>query len=145
MDLRSSLRMRILHTAATYFPLLDGIAQVLHHISEGLVRRGHQVHVATAAVSSRPPYTIINGVHVRSFVARGNLALGMSGEIGKYSDFVRAGDWDIAVNHCLQAWPTDAILNELGWYPWPSVLVTHGLSAVGSPDFRDYYRRVDCA
>ena len=42
--------MRILHTANTYAPSLDGVAEVVRNISERLVKRGHEVHVATSAI-----------------------------------------------------------------------------------------------
>jgi L-malate glycosyltransferase len=130
--------MRILHTAATYAPSLDGVAEVVRNVSERLAQRGHEVHVATAAVDSESSYSKLRGVHVHRFSARGNLAFGTHGEIEKYRDFVRSGDWDLLVNHCLQVWPTDALLNEIDSYTWPSVLVTHGLS-VDNPAFGSYY------
>ena len=72
---------------------------------------------------------------------KGNLASGMRGEVEKYREFVRSGDWDILVNHCLQTWPTDALLDEIGSYSWPSVLVTHGLSTRNSL-FDAYYLKI---
>ena len=130
--------MKILHTAATYSPSLDGVAEVVRNISERLSKRGHEVHVATTAVESESAYAKFRGVHVHRFTAKGNMAFGMHGEIEKYRDFVRSSDWDLLVNHCLQVWPTDALLNEIDSYTWPSVLVTHGLS-VDNPAFSSYY------
>ena len=75
------LLMRILHTAGTYAPSLDGVAEIVRNISERLVKRGHEVHVATSALPSESPYAELCGVHVHRFSARGNLALGMYGEI----------------------------------------------------------------
>lgn len=133
--------MRILHTANTYAPLLDGVAEVVRHISEGLVRRGHEVHVATRTVASQPAEAIVNGVCVRRFSVNGNLAVGMKGEVREYQEFVRAGGWDLMVNHCLQTWPTDALLEWVGSFPWASLLVTHGLSTENQL-FREYYRKM---
>ena len=45
--------MRILHTASTFAPSFDGVAEVVRHISERLAHRGHDVHVATAAGDSQ--------------------------------------------------------------------------------------------
>jgi glycosyltransferase involved in cell wall biosynthesis len=131
--------MRILHTANTYAPSLDGVAEVVRNISERLAQRGHDVHVATAAADSESSYSKLRGVHVHRFSARGNLAFGMHGEIEKYRRFVRSGCWDILVSHCLQIWSSDAILNDLRSYSWPTVLVTHGLSGFDNPAFMDYY------
>jgi glycosyltransferase involved in cell wall biosynthesis len=134
--------MRILHTAATYSPSLDGVAEVVRNISERLARRGHDVDVATTAVDSQSSCDDLRGVHVHRFSVKGNLAFGMHGEIEKYREFVRSGCWDILVNHCLQIWSTDAILDDLRSYPWASILVTHGLSGFGNPAFLDYYNQM---
>jgi len=133
--------MRILHTAASYAPFLDGVAEVVRNISERLVRRGHEVHVATGAHPSGSAYTELRGVHVHRFCVRGNLALGMHGEIEKYREFVRGGNWDVVANHGLHVWPTDALLYKVGEYPWPAVLVTHGL-VNEHPAFRKYYSTI---
>ena len=76
--------MRILHTALTYAPSLDGVAEVVRNISERLARRGHDVHVATAAVGSGDSYEELSGVHVHRFSARGSLTIGMRGQIEEY-------------------------------------------------------------
>lgn len=133
--------MRILHTAGTYAPSLDGVAEIVRNISERLVKRGHEVHVATSALPSESSYSELCGVHVHRFSARGNLALGMYGEIEKYRQFVGSGSWEVVVNHGLHVWPTDALLHQVGEYRWPSVLVTHGL-VDGHPAFREYYAQV---
>lgn len=133
--------MRILHTSNTYAPLLDGVAEVVRHISEELARRGHEVHVATRAVASQPSESIINQVHVHRFSVRGNLAAGIEGQVRKYREFVRTGQWDIMVNHCLQTWPTDALLEDIGSFRWASLLVTHGLSTE-NPLFAEYYGKM---
>jgi glycosyltransferase involved in cell wall biosynthesis len=133
--------MRILHTANTYAPLLDGVSEVVRHISEELARRGHEVHVATRAVPSQPAEEIVNRVHVHRFSVSGNLTAGMRGKVREYQEFVRAGPWDVMVNHCLQVWPTDALLEDIAGFPWASILVTHGLTT-GNPIFREYYGKM---
>jgi L-malate glycosyltransferase len=132
--------MKILHTAGTYAPSLDGVAEVARHVSEGLVRKGHEVWVATTARKDRPVNTLIRGVNVRSFEIHGNLARGIKGEVGNYRDFIQSGDWDILINHCAETWPTDAIRDDLSAFRWPSVLVTHGLSVYNDSTFRTYYK-----
>lgn len=133
--------MRILHTANTYAPVLDGVAEVVRHISEELARRGHEVHVATRAVPSLPAESMVNGVHVHRFNVQGSLASGMEGDVDAFRSFVRSGHWNLMVNHCLQTWSTDALLADIGALPWPSLLVTHGLSS-SDPRFAAYYRTV---
>ena len=78
--------MRILHTAATYAPSLDGVAQIVRNISERLAKKGHDVHVATAALNSQHSYVRLNGVQVYRFNVRGSLALGIRGDAEKYCD-----------------------------------------------------------
>lgn len=131
--------MRILHTANTYAPALDGVAEVVRHISQGLALRGHEVHVATHAFPSQPVKSLVNGVHVHRFCIHGNWSTGMTGSIREYREFVSSGKWDLVVHHCLQAWPTDALLETIPTYPWPVLLVTHGLGT-NNPVFADYYR-----
>lgn len=131
--------MRILHTANTYAPALDGVAEVVRHISEELASHGHEVHVATRIVPSQPVEALVNGVRVHRFSVHGNWSTGMGGSIREYRDFVASGNWDLVVHHCLQAWPTDALLEMIPTYPWPSVLVTHGLGT-NNPVYAEYYR-----
>ena len=133
--------IRILHTAVTYAPSLDGVAEVVRSISERMAQRGHEVHVATTGSDSRSGKAELEGVNIHRFNVKGNRTLGMRGEIDRYRRFVFSGGWDLMVNHCLQAWPTDALLNEIGIYPWPSILVTHGLST-DNPLFDSYYREI---
>ncbi|MGB7730058.1 MAG: glycosyltransferase family 4 protein [Candidatus Acidiferrum sp.] len=133
--------MRILHTANTYAPLLDGVAEVVRNISERLAQRGHEVHVATSGLPLGRSYAEARGVHVHRFSVRGNLALGMYGEIEKYREFVGTGSWDILVNHGLHVWPTDALVKQIGSYTWSSVLVTHGI-VDEHPSFLEYYSTI---
>ena len=130
--------MKILHTAGSYTPSLDGVAEVVRNISERLAEKGHEVHVATGEYAGQTPYAERRGVKVHRFRAKGNLASGMGGEIEPYREFVRSGDWDVVVNHCVQVWTTDALFPEIRFFPWPSILVTHGLS-VHHPAFAKYY------
>ena len=133
--------VRILQTALTYAPSLDGVAEVVRNISERLARRGHDVHVATTALGSHTSYEELKGVHVHRFSAGGNLGCGLRGQIEEYRRFVRSGDWDLLVNQCLRVWPTDALLSEIGSCPWPSVLVTHGILAPNAV-FDTYYLEI---
>ena len=77
-----------------------------------------------------------------SFDVRGNLAYGMSGELERYRSFVRSGAWGLVVNHGILEWPTDAILDSVAGYSWPSVVVTHGLLTVARPMFRSYFTKL---
>jgi L-malate glycosyltransferase len=133
--------VRILQTANTYAPSLDGIAEVVRNISERMAKRGHEVHVATAAVDCENSCAELSGVQVHRFKIRGSLPLGIHGEIEKYQAFVRTGDWDVIVNHSLHVWSTDLLLDEIATYRWPSILVTQGL-ADDDRQYQKYYSTV---
>jgi glycosyltransferase involved in cell wall biosynthesis len=133
--------MRILHTGHSYSPSVDGVAEIVRNISEVLASRGHDVHVATAALDGEKEHTELRGVHVHRFSVKGCLALGMSGNVKGYREFVSSGNWDLLVNHCLSAWPADALLDEIAHYPWPSILVTQGLGT-SNPRFENYFREL---
>jgi len=94
--------------------------------------------VATGMTAEAPGEAVIAGVKVVSFDVRGNLPVGIAGEVERYRDFVRSGVWDIVVHHGILDWPTDAILENVADYSWPSVVVTHGLVALARPAFHNY-------
>ena len=65
--------MRIVHVAPSYHPILGGAEGYLKAVSEGLVRRGHEVLVITqrkvAGFAGRVPprlprHEVVGGVHV---------------------------------------------------------------------------------
>jgi len=133
--------LRILHTAHTYSPEVNGVAEVVKQISTRLARRGHDVHVATRIVvgekSAREE--ILGGVHVHRFEIDGNAVTGMRGELDRYVQFVRSGRWDVLAMHCAQDWPTDALLPHLGRIDSARIFVAHGLSAYGDPAYVTYF------
>lgn len=62
--------MKILITADTYPPQINGAARFTERLAEGLARRGHDVHVAAPSPTGRPSEQVVRGVtlhHVRSF------------------------------------------------------------------------------
>ena len=134
--------MRILHTAGTYTPSRDGVAEVVRQISERVAALGHEVHVATVKSGGQKPEETLNGVQVHRFAAGGDKASGFNGNIEGYCRFVRDGGWDLMVDHCAQIWCTDAVVDEIGKFRWPSLLVTHGLSGFGKTAFDPYFREL---
>jgi len=130
--------LKILHTCYTYAPWTDGVAEIVRRLSEELAKRGHDVHVATGCVPGRPKQAVLNGVEIHRFDISGNLITGLKGEVQKYRNLVSTGNWDVVVNHCLQTWHTDAIVDDLTKYKWPTILVTQGLN-LKAPRFRKYY------
>jgi glycosyltransferase involved in cell wall biosynthesis len=132
--------MKILHIGQHYSPLVSGVPFVVREISERLVRRGYEVHVATGAVTGCPKEETRNGVFVHRFDVQGNSVLGVAGETGAFLDFVRSTRWDAIAVHCAQTWSTDLLFGvELDG---PVVFVAHGLSAYGDPAYRRYFSRL---
>jgi glycosyltransferase involved in cell wall biosynthesis len=66
----------------------------------------------------------------------------MRGNVAEYRDFVMSRRWEVVVNHCLQTWTTDALLDRIASLRCPAILVTHGLSGWDSATFHRYYRRI---
>jgi glycosyltransferase involved in cell wall biosynthesis len=136
--------MKILQLAHSYLPERTGISEVARCLSEGLVARGHEVHVATSHVSQRSASTI-NGVHVWPFRIAGNWLQGYaasSEEISRFRSFVAEGSWDVQANHCGQVWTTDLLLDLLPTLPWVKVYTPHGLPAENVPEWEPYYRQM---
>jgi glycosyltransferase involved in cell wall biosynthesis len=120
-------RVRILHTVEFYDPHVGGAERVVQRISEGLGRRGHEVVVATSWDPARTEDRI-NGVQVAPFRIRGNYVRGMTGEVSRYQDWLRLGQFDVVMNYAAQAWPTDAALPILEQLTAASVLAPCGFS-----------------
>src|SRR5216684_1294712 len=102
--------MRILVTAFTFAPQVNGVAEVVGVHVEHLVRRGHEVTVATGFDPARivAPETNQNPCVAHFKISgTGNLRSGFRGEIKEYQDFIRRWKGDIIMCHCWQSWTTD--------------------------------------
>ena len=56
--------LKIAHISATFPPYRGGTGNVCYHNARELVRRGHAVHVFTAAAPNAPQSDVIEGIHV---------------------------------------------------------------------------------
>ena len=81
---------RVLLCAEWYAPSVGGVQKVVRELGEGLVRRGHDVTVATTSIEGRPG-TLPGGVAVRGFDVSGNLVEGIRGDAEAYRRFVLDG------------------------------------------------------
>jgi len=134
--------MRILHTVEFYYPHLGGAERVVQRISEELVRRGHDVVVATSWNPSRSEETL-NGVRIVPFRIMGNSVRGISGEVERYRAWLRSERFDIILNYAAQAWPTDAALSVLPEIRGAKILAACGFSGLHGLRrlvYRGYYR-----
>lgn len=129
--------MRILHTAATYWPSADGVSLVVQKLSEGLVERGHEVTVATAGRVRRCDER--NGVRIERFAVSGNAVLGIEGDAPAYGEFVASFECDVMLNYAAQIWTTDLVLPLLSQLDCRKVIVPCGYSELGSPAYAAYF------
>ncbi len=123
--------MRILVTAFTFAPQVNGVAEVVGVHVEHLVRRGHEVTVATGFDPARivAPETNQNPCVVHFKVSgTGNLRSRFRGEIKEYQDFIRRWKGDIIMCHCWQSWCTDLAFPCFPDNAAKKVLISHGFS-----------------
>lgn len=131
--------MKILHTVEFYEPSVGGMQEVVKRLSEGLVKLGHEVTVATTHLDARRDRTI-NGVRVEGFRVAGNSVRGfLFGDTERYRRFVRDSGFDVVVNFAAQQWATDLLLPFLKEIPGKKVFVPTGFSGLYSPEYRGYF------
>ncbi|MBK9039666.1 MAG: glycosyltransferase family 4 protein [Bdellovibrionales bacterium] len=111
-------------------------------ISEGLVKLGHEVHVATS-FDSRRVEKKINGVTVHQFKISGNSVSGLKwGEVNHYIYLLTQSDFDIVVVFAMQQWATDIALAVIDQIKAHKVIVPTGYSALYDPRFQRYYEEL---
>ena len=130
--------MRILHTVEFYEPSVGGAQEVVRRLSEHLVQRGHEVTVATSRMPDRS-FSELNGVRIEEFGVTGNAVRGMTGEVERYREFLRSGQYDVMMNYAAQQWSTDAALELIGELPFATVLAPCGFSGLYQRPYREYF------
>ena len=134
--------MKILHTVQFYEPHKGGAEEVIKQISEGLVRRGHSVTVATSFLSGRQQ-KIINGVKIKEFKISGNIVKGISAnakEIKRYQNFLIQGNFDIILNYATHIWTTDLAFPILDNISAKKIFAPCGYFALNLPTYREYFK-----
>ena len=117
---------------------MGGSQEVVRQVSEQLVRRGHQVTVATTYSADRNA-SLINGVQIMEFKIKGNSASGIEGEIQRYSDFILNGKFDLMMNFAAQQWATDLVFPLLNRVRYAKVLTPCGFSGLYLPIYSSYF------
>lgn len=126
-------RLRILHTVEYYAPHVGGSELVVQQVSERLVRRGHDVTVATGFDSARR-WKEHNGVRVEPFRVGGSMATGLEGpDLSRYAAFVKGWDGDVMLNYGASQWATDVAFTRVLAGPGDlvSVLAPVGFGPLG--------------
>jgi len=140
--------MRILHTVTSYHPDSGGGSQeVVRQLSERLVQRGHDVTVVTTFSPQRRIFEH-NGVRIRHFKIRGLLnhsALGIWGDVERYLEYIRNGQFDLVMNYAAQTWCTDLTCKILPEIRAKKILAAcgySGLLGVRKLFYWPYFRRL---
>lgn len=133
--------MRLLFCCEFYFPSAGGVQEVMRQIAERLVRRGHDVTVATTRLADRD-FSEHNGVKIVEFGVSGNLVRGMEGDVGRYREFVRTFTCDAILIKAAQQWTFDAIWPDLDQIHARKVLIPCGFSGLFEPDYVSYFQEL---
>jgi glycosyltransferase involved in cell wall biosynthesis len=130
--------VRILHTVEFYEPSVGGAQEVVRQLSEHLVRRGHEVTVATSRLEARA-FDQLNGVRIEEFDISGNAVRGISGEVDRYQEFLRQGSFDVMLNYAAQQWATDLAMELVGSIPYAAVMAPCGFSGLFQRPYCSYF------
>ncbi len=130
--------MRILFCCEFYYPSVGGVQEVMRHLAERLVQRGHQVTVATTRLAERN-FTSHNGVQIVEFGVTGNAVRGMHGEQDRYRDYVKAFDGDAIMIKAAQQWTFDALWPVLDEIRTRKVFIPCGFSGLYEPTYTGYF------
>jgi len=139
--------MKILHCVESYYPFIAGSPEVVRHLSERMVKAGHDVTVATRKLPDRKSLTH-NGVKIIEFDIRPTSQNGMStvtglaGDLKKYQDFLINSDFDVIMTYAAQQWTTDLMLPILDKIKAKKVIVPCGYSALYDPMYKEYFKKL---
>jgi glycosyltransferase involved in cell wall biosynthesis len=130
--------LKVLHTAEAYWPVTCGVQECVQRISEGLVRRGHKVTVATTYHPERK-IKELNGVAIEQFNIIGKWTRGFTGEVRKFKEFLLSFDGDIMLNYAALQWSTDLVLPLLKGLSFKKILLPCGYSTLYNWKWKPYY------
>lgn len=133
--------MRILHTVEFFHPSVGGAQEVVKQVSEQLVKRGHDVTVATTKLPDRTQ-SHLNGARIVDFAISGNAARGFTGDTAAYQEFLISGRFDIMMNYAAQQWATDLALPILSKLKYRKILTPCGFSGLYASPYRSYFAQM---
>ncbi|NHZ84836.1 MAG: glycosyltransferase [Planctomycetia bacterium] len=133
--------MKILICSDSYYPSVGGVQVVLQQIAERLVKRGHQITVATSKLNERKS-NIVNGVTIQEFDISGNFNRGLTGEVQKYCKFVLSENYDVLLMKAAQSWTFDALMNDFPKIKKRKVFIPCGFSGLYYPYYKAYYEKM---
>ena len=133
--------MKILHTVEFYYPSIGGAQEVVRHLSEHMVKMGHDVTVATTKLPGRKKLTH-NDVKIVEFDISGNHVRGIRGERQKYQEFLVNSSFDVVMNYAAQEWAADLFYDVIDNVKASKVLVPCGYSALYDPEYKKYFNKL---
>lgn len=113
----------------------------MKQLAERLVKRGHQVIIATSRLSSRD-FNTLNGVRIEEFSISGNLVRGLKGDIEAYRQYILSQDFDAILVKAAQQWTFDALWPILDHIRARKVLIPCGFSGLFDAAFRGYFQEI---
>lgn len=131
--------MNMLFCCEFYYPSQGGVQEVMRQIAERMVRRGHNVTVATTKLANRDS-SEHKGVKIVEFGVSGNLVRGMEGEVERYREFVHTFDCNVILIKAAQQWTFDALWPDYDQIQARKVLIPCGFSGLFERDYQDYFK-----
>lgn len=122
--------MKILFTVESYYPKMSGVPVVTKYLAEGLLKKGHDIHIATQWVDGRDETEAYNGIEIHRFHVKHNLLKKPFGELEKYRKFAFESGFDAIVCECAQCASTDVLLPYLSKFKGKKILHSHGFSGM---------------
>lgn len=133
--------MKILLCSEFFYPSIGGAQEVVKQLAYRFRDKGHQVAVATSALSDRVSNEHL-GIRIHSFDIGGNTVNGMSGDLESYRRFITTGKFDVIFIYAAQQWTFDAILDILPLVDAKKVFVPCGYSGLFQPSHKEYFEKL---
>jgi glycosyltransferase involved in cell wall biosynthesis len=133
--------MRLLFCCEFYYPSVGGVQEVMRQIAERMVKRGHEVIVATTGLTNRTGKEI-HGVVIEEFNIVGNTVRGMKGEVERYRQFVLNINVDAILIKAAQQWTFDALWPILRQIRARKVFIPCGFSGLYEKKYADYFQQL---
>ncbi len=134
--------MKILFGSQFYTPSVGGVQEVMRQLAENLVKRGHQITIATGKIDERE-FTELNGVKIKEFDISGCYSTGIQGDIEPYHQYILQEKFDVIMVMAAQQWTFDAlfpIIEKLD--NTRTVFIPCGFSGLYDPIFSEYFNKM---
>ena len=124
--------------AEFFYPSVGGVQEVVKQIARRLAANGHNITIATTTIPNRTSNEF-GKIKIESFSISGNLVNGISGEVDRYRNFVRQGDFDVLFIYAAQQWTLDALVDFFDEINAKKVFVPCGFSGLFDQNYTEYF------